>query len=108
MEEFGTIVDAICPMVYPSHFGSRFYSAIPADKRPYSIVYDGGIRAHAITGNTVVIRPYLQAFRLMAPTWGPGYISSQVSGAEKSGCSGYIFWNAKGEYAVVEQALSRR
>jgi hypothetical protein len=108
MEEFGMIVDAICPMVYPSHFGNRFYSAVPADKRPYSIVYDGGIRAHAITGNTVVIRPYLQAFKLMAPTWGPGYISSQVHGAEKSGCSGFIFWNAKGEYAVVEEALTLR
>ncbi|PKL38988.1 MAG: hypothetical protein CVV44_08960 [Spirochaetae bacterium HGW-Spirochaetae-1] len=105
MEEFSLIVDAICPMVYPSHFGSRFYSRVAREERTYSIIYDGGRRAQKIISSPVVIRPYLQAFNMMSPTWGPGYIMSQVKGAYDSGCSGYTFWNARGDYDMVERAL---
>lgn len=105
MEAFSRIVDVICPMVYPSHFGPRFYSWEPHESRPYRIVHDGGIRGRRLVGDSVVIRPYLQAFNMMSPTWGPGYIRRQVEGAEKSGCSGFTFWNARGEYGTVEQAF---
>lgn len=103
MEAFSRIADVICPMVYPSHFGSRFYSWEPEVTRPYLIVHDGGVRAHKLLQHTAVIRPYLQAFNLLSPTWGPDYIKMQVDGAEKSGCSGFTFWNAKGYYGTVQR-----
>ena len=108
MEEFSQIVDVICPMVYPSHFGSRFYRKRERSKRPYRIVHDGGIRAHHLVRNSVVIRPYLQAFNMMSPTWGPGYIRNQVIGAEKSLQSGFTFWNAGGDYKMVVRALQKK
>jgi len=101
MEAFSRIVDVICPMVYPSHFGSRFYSREPHETRPFFIVHDGGVRAMKLTKHSAIIRPYLQAFNMLSPTWGPGYIKKQLSGAEESGCCGFTFWNAMGNYSMV-------
>lgn len=108
MEEFGRIVDAVCPMVYPSHFGTRFYMQGPRETRSYRIVYDGALRAADITAGSVYIRPYLQGFRLMSPTWGTGYIQNQSQAAADGGCSGFTFWNASGDYSMVEKALYRK
>ena len=107
MEELSHVVDAICPMVYPSHFGSRFYHYIERTIRPYRIVKDGGIRSLQIADKSVNIRPYLQAFDLLSPTWGPGYIRFQINGSKESGCSGYTLWNAKGDYTVSLSALKK-
>jgi len=103
IEEFSYIVDAISPMVYPSHYGMRFYSSISHSERPYRIVYDGGKRAVEIVNDRVVLRPWLQAFNLLSPTWGPGYIVSQVQGSRLSGCTGFLFWNAKGDYTILNE-----
>lgn len=108
MEEFSRIVDVISPMVYPSHFGRRFYMKGKRELRPYRIVHDGGKRAVDIAAPETVIRPYLQAFRMMSPTWGTGYILNQVRGARESGCSGFTFWNARGKYSVVEKAFQKK
>ncbi len=106
IEEFSYIVNAISPMVYPSHFGNKFYRAVGREEHPYRIVLDGGKRAVILVNNRVDLRPYLQAFKMMSPTWGPDYINAQVKGALESGQSGFIFWNAKAEYQTVEKALS--
>ena len=106
MEEFARHADIICPMVYPSHFGSRFYAKFKGDDKTYRLVYDGGIRAHVIAG-PAVIRPYLQAFKLLSPNWGPGYVSSQMRGAVESGCSGFSYWNASGKYDILPGSFPR-
>ncbi len=103
LEEFARIVDVLCPMVYPSHFGTRFYRGLAGNLHPYTIVHDSGIRARIMAGNGVIIRPYLQAFNMLSPTWGPEYLQAQIRGAADSGCSGYTFWNAGGEYSMVRK-----
>ena len=108
MEEFSRIVDVICPMVYPSHFGSRFYMSGKRELRPYRIVHDGGRRSVKLIHNRIPVRPYLQAFRLRSPTWGNCYIRNQAEAAEKSGCSGYTYWNARGDYAIIRRAFRNR
>ncbi len=107
-EVIASIVDAVCPMVYPSHFGGRYYRRFPGDEHPYRIVLDSGTRARLITGEGAPIRPYLQAFKMLSPTWGPGYIRAQTDAISDSGVSGYTFWNAKGEYDMVRRALGGR
>ncbi|MBP7602882.1 MAG: hypothetical protein KBA15_03080 [Spirochaetes bacterium] len=107
-EVIASIVDAVCPMVYPSHFGGRYYRRFPGDEHPYRIVLDSGIRARVITGEGAPIRPYLQAFKMLSPTWGPGYIRAQTGAVRDSGVSGFTFWNAKGEYDMVRRALGGR
>ena len=106
MEEFAEIVDVISAMVYPSHFGNLFYMNGPREDRSYRIVYDGGLRAREITGNSAYLRPYVQGFDLLSPTWGPKYIKNQAKAAIDSGCSGFIFWNAAGDYSMVARGLA--
>ena len=55
--------------------------------------------------DNAVIRPYIQAFKLLSPTWGPEYIRSQAKAVAESGCSGYTFWNAGGDYDMVRKAM---
>jgi hypothetical protein len=104
MEEFARYADAICPMVYPSHFGPRFYMSGPREERSYRLIHDGGMRARLLAPEAV-LRPYLQAFRLMAPTWGRGYIANQARGASDSRCSGYTYWNAAGNYDILTETF---
>ena len=107
IEAFSRVVDAICPMVYPSHFGTTFYVDGDWKTRSYRLIRDGGIRGRYLSRDRVPIRPYLQSFKLLSPTYGPGYIKNQVKGALESGCSGYTFWNAGGNYGMLLKALSR-
>ena len=108
MEELSAYVDVICPMVYPSHFGSRFYSKYPHNIRPYRIILDGGFRSVILSDPSVLIRPYLQAFNMMSPTWGTQYILHQINGARESNNDGYTFWNARTDYKMVFDALRSR
>jgi hypothetical protein len=93
-------------MNYSSHFGRLFYNSGSDIDRTSRIIYDGGRRARKIVNGNVLIRPYLQAFNLLSPSWGPGYINCQINGAVTSGCSGYTFWNARGDYKMVARAAS--
>ena len=105
MEEFSLIVDVISPMNYPSHFGNRFYMDGPRETRSYRIIYDGGVRSSDISTGAAYIRPYLQGFNMLSPTWSPSYIKNQAKAAGDSGCDGFIFWNAAGDYSMVEKGL---
>jgi hypothetical protein len=107
MEAISHVVDVICPMVYPSHFGKSFYMKGERKMRSYRIVYDGGLRAVKLADNAVHLRPYLQAFNLLSPTWGTEYITNQINAASKSGLSGYTLWNAGGDYETPHRALKK-
>lgn len=106
MEEFARASDVICPMVYPSHFGNRFYDRYDHDIRPERIIHDGGERTVKIVRDRVVVRPYLQAFRMLSPSWGTGYILGQAEGALESGCGGFTYWNARGRYDIIIRSFS--
>ena len=105
-ERFSEIADVVCPMVYPSHYGRKFFAGMAESVKPYRIVLDNTARGRKITKDNAVIRPYLQAFKLLSPTWGPDYIKIQVKAATKSGGSGYTFWNAGGDYSMVRKAIA--
>jgi hypothetical protein len=105
-EKFSEIVDIICPMVYPSHYGRNFFADATDSVKPYNIVLESIKRARKITMDNVVIRPYLQAFNLLSPTWGPDYIRSQLKAALEGGSNGFAFWNAGGNYDMVKKATA--
>jgi len=62
VEMFSNYVDVICPMLYPSHFEQDFLAFEPASERPYRIYRLGTLRNVTIARDTVLIRPYVQAF----------------------------------------------
>ncbi|MCX7750656.1 MAG: putative glycoside hydrolase [Candidatus Bipolaricaulota bacterium] len=103
LEGMARWVDAVSPMVYPSHYVERAFK-----DDPYGTVHQAVRDARARVETP--IRPYLQAFEMAIP---PGmtyttYILEQIRAAEEAGASGYLFWNPRSDYSVLWAALAAR
>ncbi|MCL2154519.1 MAG: hypothetical protein FWH53_02520 [Leptospirales bacterium] len=101
-------VDAIYPMVYPSHFGVSFYTRYSEADRPYMIVRDSSIRSIYHSRKRTVIRQWIQDWNYNSPTWGPDYILKQVNGVIDGGGKSYSFWNPRGDHSMADRAFSNR
>jgi hypothetical protein len=106
IEFLSRFVDVVCPMVYPSHFGSKFYNRYPVADRPYVIVLDSAVRGVYLSHNRTVIRPWIQDFNYASPTWGPDYILKQLKGIDDGGVFSYSFWNPSGDHSMADRALA--
>lgn len=105
LEFLGRFVDVICPMIYPSHFGATFYKRYSEADRPYWIVRDSNIRSIYLSRDRTVIRPWIQDFKYLSPTWGPDYILKQLKGVADSGGISYSWWNPAGDHSMADRAL---
>ena len=106
--ELGNIVDAICPMVYPSHYGNGVFGLSVPDAYPYETVYEAmkdsvEELADIPKEQQAVVRPWLQAF---TATWVEGYISyggdqirAQIQAVYDAGYEEWILWNASNHYS---------
>jgi len=99
--------DRIHPMVYPSHFYGEFWNKkYPADE-PYYFVYRTCQTLLNQIGQKKKIIPYLQAFTLARAIVSPLYIISQLQAIKDCGVdSGYLLWNASGNYDSAWNALN--
>ena len=104
----GEAVDAISPMVYPSHYANGVFGLKVPDAHPYETV------SAAMQGSAeelqeipeaerAVVRPWLQAF---TATWVPGHISyngtqirEQIQAVYDAGYEEWILWNATNRYS---------
>jgi hypothetical protein len=95
-------VDVICPMYYPSHFEQIFLAQEPAELRPYRIYYEGTLRTRVISRNTVIVRPWAQAFYLNVSYdrkyYNLDYVRYQLDGVHAAGNGGLTYWNNSGRY----------
>jgi len=99
-EMISEVVDYICPMVYPSHYGRGSYGIPDPNKAPYQTVYEGlldGIEKAA--GTKVIIRPWLQDFSL-GFRYGTKEVRAQMQAVYDAGLNEWIFWNAGNRYTV--------
>lgn len=101
-------VDAVYPMVYPSHFGPSFYARYSGLERPYMIVRDSTIRSIYLSRGRTVIRPWIQDWNYNSPGWGPDYILKQVQGIRDGGGESYSFWNPGGDHSMADKAFSKK
>ncbi len=95
----------ICPMVYPSHYGSGFYGFDVPDKYPYEVIQNASreaIERNAAQRNPAIIRNWYQGF---TATWVKGYIPYEEDAIQKQiiagvelGLDEYIIWNAGNTY----------
>ncbi|MBQ9334089.1 MAG: putative glycoside hydrolase [Lachnospiraceae bacterium] len=104
-------VDALCPMVYPSHYGNGVYGIPVPDARPYDTVYaaltsSSEELSSVDISDRAIVRPWLQAF---TATWVPGHISydeeqiqDQIRAVEDAGYESWILWNAKNNYTALK------
>jgi hypothetical protein len=95
----GRYLDAIYPMVYPSHYGSGEYqledpNAAPGPTVAYSL-RDFNRELAPIEGVRII--PWLQDFSLGRP-YTMTDIQEQIDSARRAKTGGYLLWNAAGVY----------
>lgn len=101
LEELGTHLDAISPMLYPSHFYGDFdHKAYPPDHPAY-FVGEGVKRVgKKMAGSGVTIRPWIQAFPYRIHHYGPDYVAVQLKASDDNNGHGWLLWNAGNDYKV--------
>ncbi|MGL5543061.1 MAG: putative glycoside hydrolase [Fusobacteriaceae bacterium] len=110
-EAVSNVVDYICPMVYPSHYGNGVYGAAVPDAEPYKTVYgssrDSMNRSFNID-TPATIRTWIQDFS--AP-WVKGHIKygkkevkEQIRALNALGLEEYILWNAANRYSFEKKS----
>lgn len=111
--EMSKRLDAICPMVYPSHYGYGFFG-IPSNKHsdlyPYETIYgsmeDSNEELSVIPEGEHVakVRPWLQSFTasyLKDGDWmvyGREAIRAQIQATYDAGLEEWLLWNAGVKY----------
>jgi len=103
-ETMADVVDVLLPMVYPSHFADGTYGLADPNADPYAVVrraLEDGITRNNVIANAATIRPWLQAFTLGNPRYGPKQLSAQVRAVYDVGLTEWILWNASSRYDRV-------
>lgn len=99
------LADYVCLMVYPSHyeFGNIPVDGHPNDFPAETVTYTLERAEEMMPGSRAKMRPWLQDFTYPAEgfsAYGPEEVRAQIDAAEEWGTSGWILWNAAGEFAV--------
>jgi hypothetical protein len=97
--------DVLSPMIYPSHFFGMDGYAAPGDAPEHFISTSMDRFEKITTGSGVVLRPWLQAFAWRTKTYSPEYILKQVGSSKGHGGIGFLFWNARNDYAKPFAAM---
>ena len=99
MDKMAERVDAIYPMLYPSHFHNDFMADSTKEFRTYSIIYESIKKAKDRLSNIETrITPYIQAFDWKQSRMGKEYIRNQLRAVHEAKGDGFILWQASGEY----------
>ncbi len=100
--------DVIAPMLYSSHFGTRYLTGGPKESRAYNLLAHSAVRSRIIANEQFVVRPWLQGFPMSTGIWGygPAYFAGQVRGSEAGGIKGFTFWGSFEHMLHVEKSLS--
>ena len=110
VEMLAEYVDVIAPMFYPSHFEQNFLNYEPFSERTYRIYYYGTFRNTVMARNRVIVRPWVQAFRLNVSYdrkyYDTDYVQKQIFGVRDSVNNGYMYWNNSGDYGMILPDIS--
>lgn len=104
---FSSSVDAICPMLYPSHFEPYREHAVA----PYDTIYDAlAAMKEQFDDDKVPFKlyPYIELFNYRYPLSHPQrlkYIVAQIHAVEDSGADGWYAWSANNEYDPLFEVL---
>jgi hypothetical protein len=91
-------VDAIYPMVYPSHYRSGEHGLDDPSGEPALTVSRSLLDfRRELRGRKAKLIPWLEDFSL-GRTRTPDEVRAQIEAARKAGASGYLLWNPVGEY----------
>ncbi len=100
-EDLVGVADVVLPMVYPSHYYRGMYGFTSPNAAPYEVVkraLEDGLRRSARVDSPAEIRPYLQAFTLGAPRYGPEHVRAQMKAGYDLGVGSWVLWNPRSVY----------
>ena len=110
-EPISQSVDVVLPMVYPSHYPRGSFQLPRPNAAPYDVIHIAISRARerdeklGIKGEHV--RPWLQAFSIGNPKYGPHEIEEQKRGVYDAGYDGWVLWEPGSRYDVFLPALEK-
>jgi hypothetical protein len=110
-EPIASSVDVVLPMVYPSHYPPGSFQLPHPNADPYDVIHIAISRARerdakmGITGDHV--RPWLQAFSIGNPKYGPHELQEQKRGVYDSGYDGWVLWEPGSRYDKFLPALEK-
>jgi hypothetical protein len=101
-EPLAKSADVLLPMTYPSHYPHGSFGIARPNAEPYQVVHIAISRARernekmGLTGERV--RPWIQAFSLGPPKYGPEQIEEQKRAIYDSGFDGWVLWEPGSRY----------
>jgi hypothetical protein len=111
-EKISPTVDVVLPMVYPSHYPRGSLGLAVPNADPYNVIRIAITRARQRDQKLGVttpehVRPWLQAFTLGKPPYGPAEIEAQKKGAYDAGYDGWVLWSPGSKYEPFLPALEK-
>ena len=104
-------VDVVLPMVYPSHYPRGSFGIAHPNAAPYDVIHTaisrGRVRTEALGLKGQRVRPWIQAFTLGPPKYGPAEIEAQKKAVYDSGYEGWVLWHPGSSYDVFVPALEK-
>lgn len=110
-EDLAQSTDVLLPMVYPSHYPHDSFGIPRPNAAPYATVNAAITSAYrrdaqlGLTGERV--RPWLQAFTLGAPAYGPTELRAQKQAVYDAGYDGWVLWHPGSNYDGIAAGLDR-
>jgi hypothetical protein len=111
-EPISESVDVVLPMVYPSHYPPGSFQLPHPNADPYDVIHIAISRARerdeklGIKGEHV--RPWIQAFSLGKPPYGPHEIEEQKRAVYDSGYDGWVLWEPGTRYDKFIPAFEKK
>jgi hypothetical protein len=100
-EKLADVTDVLLPMVYPSHYARGTWGHNVPNAAPYQVVrraVEEGLARSAVIPGAASMRPWLQAFSLGQPPYGPREVRAQMQAVYDAGVQEWILWNAAARY----------
>lgn len=109
LTKLAPVVEAVSPMVYPSHFATGFGGYTEPGAHPEVVAYGTKEAVNVLKKihATAIIRPWIQAFPWHAPGYSTAYVQTEIAQAKAAGGTGWLGWNAGGYYNEVMAASSQ-
>jgi hypothetical protein len=110
-EKLSPVVDVMLPMTYPSHYPRGAFGLTRPNADPYTVQLRAIARARqrdaklGLTGERV--RPWIQAFSLGQPPYGPSHVKDQARGIYDAGYNGWVWWHPGSRYEPFLPALEK-
>jgi hypothetical protein len=111
-EKISPVVDVVLPMVYPSHYPHGDLGLAVPNAEPHKVLYIALSRAKERDKKLGIatpehVRPWLQAFTLGKPPYGPAEIEAQKTGTYDAGYNGWVLWSPGSKYEPFLPALEK-